>query len=499
MRTRNWVRTVAVTMAAWSLTAAAEATDLAALVKLVEKQSRQIEELSARVKTLEAGRDQPGQAQIEELSARLGKAEANAAQTEQLRRQLQETNVALAETNNRVDNKIQLGRGIDGLKLTGDLRVRYETRDRQVDQYPLNGATDKDRTRLRERVRLGGVWTNKEEKREVGVGLATGNGRDQGLTTADGRSTDADWGRNGAFDHLEVWLDYAYAKHRWDLAGAPVSLTLGQQKSPFVGSPLTWDPDLRPLGLSLQYGDPRGKDYSGFFASGGAYELYYLSNGTVIVGGDKQDGLRDNVFWFAAQTGYKTKDWLVGAGYQKVTDAYRNVGAGYGASQVPNNPDSRYGYDTGYGYDIVDLYGEYGLKLAGTEIKPYGHLAYNLSADGPKSQAPNAGATSPDTENLGWLLGLDLKYGPWSAGYAYAYVGADTVFGPLRDNTFGDTLGLTDTDIQGHILRAGYDVTKNLNLGAAYYIGQRINGGSSRRENTADSAKMLQLEATYTF
>ena len=478
------------------VTTAAETVDLAALVRLVEQQSRQIADLTARLQAVEAKAGQGGSPQTEDLSARLSKVEANAAQTEQLRRQLQETNVALAATNGRVDNKIQLGKGIDGLKLAGDLRLRYETRDRQVDQYALNGATDKDRTRLRERVRLGGIWNNKEENWEVGLGLATGNGRGDGLTAADGRSTDADWGRNGAFAHLELWLDYAYTKHRWNLDGTPVSLTLGQQKSPFVGSLLTTDPDLRPVGLSLQYGDPLAKDYTGLFATGGAYELYYLADGRVI-GGEKQDGIEDNVFWLATQAGYRTKDWLVAAGYQKVTDAYRNVGAGYGASQVPNTIES--GHDTDYGYDLVDLYGEYRIKLATFEVKPYGHLAYNLSADGPKSQAANAGATTPDTENLGWLLGLDLRYGPWSAGYAYAYVGADAVFGPLRDNAFGDTLGLTDTDIQGHILRAGYDVTKNLNLGGAYYIGQRINGGSTATANEADSARMLQAEATYKF
>ncbi len=500
MKTPTWLRIAAVTTAVWSQSGpAAEPADLAALTQLVEQQSRQIAELTARLQAVEAGSGQTGQPPAADINARLSKVEAQAAEAEQLRQQLQETNVALAETNSRVDNKIQLGKGIDGLKLTGDVRVRYETRDRQVDQYDLKGSTDRDRSRLRERVRVGGIWNNKEEKWEVGLGVATGNGRDKSLTTADGRSTDADWGRNGAFDHLELWLDYAYAKHRWDYDGTPLSLTLGQHKSPFVGSPLTWDPDLRPLGLSLQYGEPLGKEYSGFFASAGAYELYYLADGTVIAGGDEQDGIDDNVFWFAAQTGYKTKDWLLAAGYQRVSDAYRNVGAGYGASQVPNSPDSRYGNDSGYGYDIIDLYGEYKLKLASIEVKPYGQIAYNLSADGSKSQAPNAGATTPDSENLGWLLGLDLRYGPWSAGYAYAYVGADAVFGPLRDNTFGDTLGLTDTDLQGHILRTGYDVTKNLNVGAAYYLGQRLNGGSSKTENVADSARMLQLEATYTF
>jgi len=504
MKAAFWLRSAGLVLLGWSLAAtAAEPPDVAALVRLVEAQSRKIEELTARLEKLEKAAPGAGAAQVAELSTRLAAVEAQTGEAAQLRQQLQETNVALAETNSRVDNKIQLGKGIDGLKLAGDLRGRYETRDREVERYPIDPTspdakknTDKDRTRLRERVRLGGVWTNKEENWEIGLGLATGNGRDGGLTTADGRSTDADWGRNGAFDHLELWLDYAYAKHRWDLCGIPSSLTLGQQRSPLVSSLLNSDPDLRPMGLTLQYGDPFAKDYAGWFGTAGAYELYYLADGRVIAG-DTQDDLEDNVFWLAAQGGYKTKDWLVAAGYQKVTDAYRNVAAGYGASQVPNTAEG--GIDTDYGYDVVDLYAEYRLKLAQVEVKPYGHVTYNLTADGPKSQAPNAGATTPDTETLDWLLGTDLKWGKWSFGYGYAYVGADAVFGPLRDNTFGDTLGLTDTDLQGHILRAGYDLTRGLNLSAAYYIGQRINGGSTATANEADKAQMLQLEATYKF
>lgn len=478
---RLWAAVTVIAAGGWSASGA-EAVDVAVLAKLVEQQSRQIEELTTRLKQLET----------------------TTADTRQLKKELQETNVALAETNSRVDNKLQLGKGIDGLKLNGDLRVRYETRNRTVDNYPIdpNSAdakknTDKDRTRLRERFRLGGVWTNKAENWEMGAGVATGNGRDNGLTTADGRSTDGDWGRNGAFDHPELWLDYAYAKHKWLYEGTPVSLTVGQQKSPFVSTLLTWDPDLRPQGLSLQYGDPQAKDYNGVFLTGGAYQLYYLSDGSVI-NGDKQSNLEDNVFWFATQAGYKTADWLALVGYQKVSGAYRNVAAAnYGASQVPNNP---YGnVETGYGYDILEAYAEYKYKYGEIEIKPYAHLAYNVSADGPKSQAKNAGATTPETENYGWMLGTEFKRGPWSLGYGYAYIGADSVFGPLRDNTFGDTAGLTDTDLQGHVVRLAYDVTKNVNVGASYYLLERINGGSTPTVNEADKAQLVQIEATYKF
>ena len=490
MKTAKWLRVAAVVLPVWGFTAFADdAVDVAALARLVEQQSRQIEAQSRR---------------IDELTARLNQLEGTATEAAQLKRELQETNVALAETNARVDDKVQFGKGIEGLKIAGDLRLRYETRDRHVEHYNIDPTspdakknTDKDRTRLRERLRLGGLWTNKDESWELGVGVATGNGRDGGLTTADGRSTDADWGRNGAFDHLELWLDYAYAKHKWDYDGVPLALTLGQQKSPFVSTLLTWDADLRPQGVSAQYGDPLAKDYVGPFAVLGAYELYYLSDGTLITG-DKQNNLDDNVFWLAAQAGYKDKTWLALAGYQKVTDAYRNVAAANnGASQVPNGAFGK--GDTGYAYDIVEAYGEYKFKVASVEVKPYAHIAYNLGADGPTSQAKNAGATTPDTENLGWLFGVDFKSGRLTLGYGYAYVGADSVFGPLRDNAFGDTAGLTDTDLQGHVFRAGYDVLGNVNVGAAFYLLDRIDGGSSKTVNDADRAQLLQLDVTYKF
>ena len=473
-------------LAGGPLGAAAEsAVDVAALARLVEQQSRQLAEQ---------------QKQIQELAEKLKQVTASAGDTKQIKKQLQETNVALAETNGRVDNKLQFGKGIDGLKITGDARFRYETRDRKIDNFKTN--SDSDRTRLRERFRLSGVWTNKDEKWEVGAGVATGNGRGKvtgtaATTTADGRSTDGDWGRGGAFDHLELWLDYVYAKHKFEYNGTPLSLTVGQQKSPYISTLLTWDPDLRPQGLSLQYGDPQNKDYVGAFATAGAYQLYYLSDGTFI-GGDKQNNLDDNVFWFATQAGYKDKNWLALAGYQKVNNAYRNAGAFFPTgTQVPNNAFG--GSDTGYGYDIFELYGEYKHKFGDLEVKPYAHVAFNASADGTRSQAKNAGATTPDTENLGWLLGTDFKKGPWTLGYAYAYVGADAVFGPIRDNTFGDTAGLTDTDIEGHVFRLGYDVTKNANLGISYSLLNRINGGSTKTVNEADKAQLVQAEILYKF
>ena len=49
---------------------------------------------------------------------------------------------------------------IDGIKLKGDLRVRYEMRDKE---YKDGMGEDLTRERFRTRFRLGGVWDNKEE------------------------------------------------------------------------------------------------------------------------------------------------------------------------------------------------------------------------------------------------------------------------------------------------------------------------------------------------
>jgi hypothetical protein len=454
----------------------AAAQDPAKLAELVEKQNKQIEVLMQRLDQLE---------------------KKQAEDTAQVKKVVMETNAAVAETNKKVettDGKLVLGKGIDGLKISGDLRARYEGRNRSFAKG--NPVDDGDRSRIRERFRIGGVWTNKTEDWEIGAGLATGN-------DSNGRSTNADYGTatNGAYDHLNIWLDYAYAKHKWDMDGTPASLTIGQQKNPFVSTILNSDSDLRPQGLTLQYGDPLDKEYSGAFLTGGVYMVQYLSTGQVI-GGDSQSQIGDNVYSLQVQGGYKYKgedsDWLGAVGYQKITNAYRNsTGNLWKYSQNPNNAFGA-GKDTGYGYDILDAYAEYKTTVNGIEIKPYGHIVYNASADGTKPQQKDS-SKNTGTENLGWMLGVDARKGRWTFGYAYAYIGSECVFGPLRDSDFGETGGMQDTDMQGHIFRLGYDVSKNFNIGGTYMLMNRINGGSVNTGTSPDRASLIQIDAVYKF
>jgi len=453
--------------------------DLAQLKQMLEAQNQQIQALMNKVKDLEGK-----QADIKVA--------------------MKETNEAVAEQGKKVEKAstiLTLGKGIDGLKLTGDLRLRYEARDKTVENNSNQDGSTGDRSRFRDRFRLGGVWTNKAENWEVGAGLATGNDNN-------GRSTNQDWGTSNTFAHQSVWLDYAYAKHKWELEnGAPLSLSAGQLKdNPQVSTILTWDNDLRPQGAAVAYGDWRKKDYSGPFASLGAFEVAYLSNGQVINGSSQQDEIDENVWWIPAQVGYKqageTGTFMGMVGYQNLSSAYRNAAAWYGStSQDPNNAFG--GDDTDYSYNIGEAYVEYAMPMGGFEVKPYAHAAYNFGATGDKGQGVKIPADDIESDDgkLGWLLGLDVKRAKWTASYNYCYVGANSVFGPMRDSDFGETAGLTDTDIQGHVLRLGYNLTANCNVGVSYMLLNRINGGSENigASTQADQAQLVQLDLNYKF
>jgi outer membrane murein-binding lipoprotein Lpp len=459
-----------------------EAVSSAELLKIIAEQNRKIEALSQ---------------QVQELAA---KQTAGApADTSQLKRGLMETNEALAQTNKRldqVDQKLVLGKGIDGVKLTGDLRVRYETRDQDYGNYAASADdSSEDRARFRTRFRIGLLWSNPTEEWEAGAGLATGGD--------DGRSTNDTWGETNTFETGDIRLDYAYAKHRWMLCeGLPMGLTLGQQKIPYVTTYMLWDSDLRPTGVTLQLGDPFGKEYSGPFATLGAYDMLWGPN----LNGTNND---QDVFLFAGQVGYAYKsdpvDALVALGLYHVTPSslYDAIKGKSSASYDPFKYSPglyAMGAEEEWGADVVDLYLEATKAVAGFEIKPYLHGAMNLSADGSVSQQYLKAGEEPEDNDLAGLVGVDVRRGKWKVSYNYARIGADAVFGPLKDSDFGETAGLMDTDVQGHKIGLSYSPVKNLEIGLATYLLDRINGGSEETgKKEADSTTCMQLDAVYKF
>lgn len=355
----------------------------------------------------------------------------------------------------KVETRIADGKGsklslkndlIDQLEIKGDLRVRYERRDRDNPEDNYDALN-----RWRTRFRLGGVWKNKTESWEAGAGLATGG--------SSATSTNDTWGEESEFETGDIRLDYAYAKHKLDA----FSFTLGQQVNPFESTWLYWDGDVRPTGFTAKY-----QHDTGVFATLGVYGVRFYKAG------------EDTAMLYAGQVGYDNKigdvELLVAAGYQHYDGVFSSANA--------PNPD--------YDFQLGDFYASATIPVGVAKLTPYGQIWCNFGADGAAGLGQRGGDLKPGDEDLGWVLGLDAKIMKmFKLGYAYAVVEADSIFGGLKDADFGT--GLSDTDVKGHKISAFYDVTKNISTGVTAFFYE-----AAERDNQRD-VDLYQFDVNYKF
>ena len=347
---------------------------------------------------------------------------------------------------------------IDGIKLKGDLRVRYEMRDKDN-----KTSEDITRERLRTRFRLGGIWDNKEESWQVGAGLATGGD--------DPTSTNDTWSENKPFETGDIRLDYAYAKHTWE----DVSLMLGQSENPYKSSWVLWDGDVRLSGLTMAYGQKEG-----VFATAGAY-------------GAKQVAADNISMLYMGQVGYNGKfsekgKFTLATGYHAYSNEIINEGlADFNLNKVDPNV---------YELSIGDLYGDVSFPAGPVKMKLYGQTWMNFGADGKigQSQAGSSFTQTPGDNDLGWVLGAEGKINDFKVGYAYSVVEADSLFGYLSDSDFGD--GLSKTNKQGHRVQLGYALSKNWSTDFTYLNYERVEDYASAKE---DQVSIAMFDVSYKF
>ncbi|MBU2537565.1 MAG: putative porin [Proteobacteria bacterium] len=349
---------------------------------------------------------------------------------------------------------------IDQLTLKGDLRVRYEKRDKD---YKDGQGSDINRDRWRTRFRVGGVWDNKAEDWQVGAGLATGSD--------DPTSTNDTWSDTKTFETGDIRLDYAYAKHKWD----DFAFTLGQAQNPYKTSWVLWDGDVRLSGLTAQYG---AKD--GIFATLGGY-------GAKLVNDDNTATL------VAGQVGYKGKvagaKYTLAAGYQTYSKSLINEGnASFELDRVDENK---------YDLNIGDLYGDVSFPVGDVNLKLYGQIWQNFGADGEIGQSQAEDFTKkPGDADMGWVFGADAKYNSFKLGYAYSVVEADSLFGYLSDSDFGDGLNASKTNKKGHRVQLGYDITKNWGTSLTWLS---FEPNEDNVNYTVDQVDIYQFDVSYKF
>ncbi|MFT5127622.1 MAG: hypothetical protein ACI8W8_001228 [Rhodothermales bacterium] len=364
---------------------------------------------------------------------------------------------------------LKLGKA-EGLELKGDIRLRYERREES-----FNGSKDDaERDRFRQRVRIGLKWKN--EDWAAGIGLATGS--------LESNSTNDTFSEGDVFETNEINLDYAYVAHNWD----NVSLTLGQQKNPFLTTDRLWDSDIRPAGATL------AAESGSLFATGGIYDVRHL-------GTNEADSML-----YALQGGLKfeseSASGLLAIGYFHFNEPTfgneiskdSDVAIGVLSESSVTDP-RKLAISNAFedlDFHLFDIYGELGNDL-GTL---YGQYTKNLGSDADAETLTFDGVTGFDSdEDTAWVLGAKTAFGKLSLGYEYAYIETFSTFPEITDSDFGT--GVAATDVEGHVFKAKYKLTSNLSLSGAAMFYEPIDMDNVSGEE--DEGSLYQLNLEYKF
>ena len=134
----------------------------------------------------------------------------------------------------------------DKIKLKGDVRLRYQTEDKEND-----GKVSRDRARIRARL---GIVAKPNDKWEAGIGAASGG--------SDPRSTNQTL--DNLFETTDLRLDYAYATYS---PNKMISIFGGKFKNPIWGTKdLLWDSDIYTSGIAATINNKVADNLELFFS-----------------------------------------------------------------------------------------------------------------------------------------------------------------------------------------------------------------------------------------
>ena len=333
---------------------------------------------------------------------------------------------------------------VKNMQIKGDFRYRYELVDDDTK------TSDRQRSRIRARL---GIYGKASDEFDYGFRLASGN--DEAPTT-----TNEDLGNS--FSKKQVWLDLAYFDyHPASIPG--LNILGGKIKNPYytVGnSDLMFDTDVNPEGIAAKYSH-KLNDSTELFAAFGGYYLQERNTEAETSMFGLQAGLKHD---FDKEKGTRL---VIGGGYYD----YGNIEGttlNYSTTNFFGNTSScgKFASD----FNIIQAFAEYGLKFRKIPVKIFADYAYNIACD-----------TDHDTAFLyGFAIGDNKNAGDWQLSYNYRNVEADSIVGVLAERTFGGG----GTDVKGHKLSLGYQISKNVSLSASYMMAQRTRNDSTNDYDT---------------
>lgn len=404
------------------------------------------------------------ESEAQEIAAETKKAaEEEKAQPQETAAKTAAQAVEAKETPTETVETKKAGGAMDGLpdwikntKFSGDLRLRYEDRDREDDG---RGTQGRGRFRLR-----AGLTTEITDDIEVGFSLAGGTG--------DQRSANQTLG--GAFDRKDVWIDTAYARY----TPTPWFSVIGGKFVNPIWQPsdmLFWS-DLNPEGAAMRLQGPVASNFALFLNSA----FYVVEDRNAGGTGSSASfpsapGGAPDPLMYVFQPGFKwdfTKDtFLRFAPAYYVTSNFKGELAINPTNDplIPGAPANSFsGTNTltksgkyAYNYSVIDWGAELGFnKPFGVSWIPYFGIMAGFS-DNP----------SPSKNNEGYLMGFSVgstdvvKFGDWAFEYTFRRIEKDAWLDFLTDPSFYKGA----TNAMGHRLRLLLGLAKNTALGLNFY------------------------------
>ncbi|HBG26694.1 MAG: hypothetical protein A2Y10_04825 [Planctomycetes bacterium GWF2_41_51] len=350
---------------------------------------------------------------------------------------------------------------VENVKLSGDLRYRHETVNRQNNTGRWNAGDNKNRIRARL-----GLDAKINDDWSAVFRLASGS--------ADPVSTNQTL--ENAFSSKAIWLDLAYFD--WHPAAWPaINVYGGKMKNPFFragDNQLIWDDDLNPEGIAASYKKSLSEKTDLYVNGGGFWVDQSSSTGNISLWGTQAyvKHVFENKNYLSSGLSYYNYGSLQGK--PSLVSQWSSGTSSLGNSVEPGTIN--YLSD----YDIVEGFGEYGFNYNNLPIAVYGSYVKNIAA-----------STAEDT---GWLIGFKVNKakvpGSWEFSYDYRSLDADAVLGQFSDSDFAGG----GTDAKGHRFGLKYQVAKNLQAGLTYFLNE-----TSANSFESDDYRRLQADLMLKF
>jgi hypothetical protein len=380
--------------------------------------------------------------------------------------------------------KLNVSGPMNELRISGDVRIRYEGREGKVAGDTLS----RDRMRYRLRAGLAGKMANNWN---WGIRLETATGsRSSNITMGDDAAGPFAKNSDG------IYVGQIFAQY------TPIpelTFTAGRVANPILTSPMVWDGDINPEGLVEQYRRRVGQVEFGVTL---AQYLYNAANTQNLIG--VVDNVEDlGLFAYQGIFRYYTGEGVTSY-FQAAPVFYQYINESGMRNPVPFR--GNFSPTNGFGINnlfVLEIPIEYNWLIGGVPVRAYGDFAINLDADARATKFGRPDLSGEDTAYLvGFQYGRAVNKGEWDARLSYQSVGAFALDPNLVDSDVFDSR----VNMQGWAFSANYALGAATQVTLTYAQGERVEesiiapgAGDIGANNRLDDYKLVQLDLNVKF